>query len=200
MVIVGGFAAGLLNTQVIGFVVDALGGYSLEAFRWAMATQFVFWAIGLAGAFHARARTRAVNAARGVNHPHLFTVVGREVTNLLTQWRILHTPDALGPDIGHLDVTTDDGRVMGIAALLPGTGGLLMAVDVPPLETDEAYWAARVDDYLALVASDDLEIGSIQVRCEDAAATRTVRGWIADELARRGATLAHEVITRHHRH
>lgn len=199
MVIVGGFAAGLLNIQVIGFVVDALGGYSERAFRWAMATQFVFWAIGLVGAFHARARARAINAARGVRHPHLVTVVGREVTNLLVAWRILRSPDAIGPAIGHLDVTTEDGRVVGIAAVLPGTGGQLTAIDVPPLETDAAFWASRVDDYLALVSSDDLEIGAVEVRCEDAATTRAVRGWIADELARRGATLAHEVTTRHHR-
>lgn len=145
------------------------------------------------------ARARAINAARGVRHPHLVTVVGREVTNLLVAWRILRSPDAIGPAIGHLDVTTEDGRVVGIAAVLPGTGGQLTAIDVPPLETDAAFWASRVDDYLALVSSDDLEIGAVEVRCEDAATTRAVRGWIADELARRGATLAHEVTTRHHR-
>ncbi len=48
VVIVGGFAAAFLDILVIGVVLDALGGYTLHAFRWAMATQVAFWAFGVA--------------------------------------------------------------------------------------------------------------------------------------------------------
>lgn len=59
VVIMGTFTAGMLTIFVIGVVLDLLGGYSPEAFRVAMSTQFVFLAIGLALLLEARSRARA---------------------------------------------------------------------------------------------------------------------------------------------
>ena len=96
VVIVGGFFAGLVNILVVGLVLDLLGGYSLTAFRWAMATQFMFWGVGVAGAYTARAQARRLDRDRGVRYPTLWAVVRREVANWLVQWRIFRSPASVG--------------------------------------------------------------------------------------------------------
>ncbi len=61
----GGFAASLVLVIVIGLVLDwrTPGGgsdYTPSAFRWAMSTQYVIWAIGLVQVYRYRVRTRRV--------------------------------------------------------------------------------------------------------------------------------------------
>jgi hypothetical protein len=196
LVIVGGFSAALVNIWVIGLVLDLMGGYSLDAFRWAMATQFIFWAIGVVGAYTARSRARRRDRERGVRHPTLLAVLRREASNVLVQWRIFRSPAAVGATTGTLQLTVDDEQAVQIAAVLPGLGGQLAAIDVPPPGAPDEWWRDRVGDYLALVAAEELEIGSIEVRCADAATTARVRTLIAGELARREAGLTYEVVTR----
>ncbi len=195
VVIVGGFFAALANIWVIGLILDLLGGYSLTSFRWAMATQFGFWAIGIAGAYTARARARRKDRERGVRHTTLASVLRREISNLLVEWRIFRSPSSVGTSTG-LQLTVEDGRTVEVAALLPGTGGRLAAIDVPPQRATDEWWRARVDDYLALVATEDLEIGSIEVRCAGSAAALHARALIAEELARRATGLSYEVVSR----
>ncbi|MEA2170733.1 MAG: hypothetical protein QOF76_4033, partial [Solirubrobacteraceae bacterium] len=63
---VGGFTASLLTIALIGIVLDAVSDgatradYTLGDFRAAMAVQYLFWAVGLAGVLMARRRLRAV--------------------------------------------------------------------------------------------------------------------------------------------
>lgn len=196
VVIVGGFTAGLLNILVIGVVLDLLGGYTLTAFRWAMATQLVFWAVGVAGAYVARRRARSIEAARGVRPTSLRSVLRREVGNVLALWRLFRAPEADGAASHALTLTLDDERPISVAAVLPGTGGQLVAVDVPLPDADDRWWRERVGDYLDVVATERLEVDSIEVRVPDAATAARVRDVIAEELRRRGNTLAHEVTTR----
>jgi sugar phosphate permease len=61
----GGFLASLLLVIAIGIVLDwrTPGGgsdYTPSAFRWAMATQYVLWTLGLIQVYRYRVRTRAV--------------------------------------------------------------------------------------------------------------------------------------------
>jgi MFS family permease len=61
----GGFTASLILVIAIGLVLDwrAPGdsaAYTPSDFRWAMSTQYVLWAIGLAQVYRYRVRTRAV--------------------------------------------------------------------------------------------------------------------------------------------
>ena len=61
----GGFLASLILVIAIGLVLDwrTPGGgsdYTPEAFRWAMSTQYVLWALGLVQVYRYRVRTRAV--------------------------------------------------------------------------------------------------------------------------------------------
>jgi MFS family permease len=68
---VGGFVASLLTVLAVGAVLDLLtpGGstdYSLDAFRAAFATQYLFWAIGLVGVLRHRRELRARLARDGV--------------------------------------------------------------------------------------------------------------------------------------
>ncbi|MCA0296756.1 MAG: MFS transporter [Actinobacteria bacterium] len=198
MIIVGGFFAALVNIWVIGIVLDLLGGYSLDAFKWAMSTQFLFWTIGVVGAYTARARTRRRDRERGVRHTPLLTVLRREVSNLLVEWHIFRSPASVGGTTGTLQLTLDDERTVDVAALIPGTAGRLAAIDVPPPGATDEWWRARVGDYLDLVATEDLEIGSIEVRCADSPTTARVRALVAGELARRDAGLTYEVVTRGH--
>ena len=196
VVIVAGFLAGLLNILVIGLVLDAFGGYGLTAFRWAMATQFLFWGVGVSGAYLARRTARRLDRARGVRHTTLATVLRRELANLGVLWRIFRSPAAVGTALGSLELAVQDGRAVRVAALLPGTGGDLVAIDVPPPEADAQWWRERVGDYLDLVATAELEVGQVEVRCPDAAEATRVRELIADEVAVRGAILQCEVTTR----
>ena len=196
IVIVGGFTAVLLNVPIIGLVLDLLGGYSLNSFRWAMSTQFLFWGVGVAGAYVTRTRARKLDRERGVRHPTLASVVRREWSNLGVEWRIFRSPAAVGAATGSLELTLDDGRMVRMAAVLPGTGGSLAAIDVPPADASDAWWHERVGDYLDLVSTEQLEVGSVEVRCPDAATTSRVRALIATDLSVRGATLSYEVVSR----
>ena len=196
VVIVGGFFAGLVNILVVGVVLDLLGGYSLTAFRWAMATQFAFYAIGIIGAYTARAAARRVDRDRGVRYSTLWTVVRREASNWLVQWRVFRSPASAETGRSSLELALDDDRVVRVAAVLPGTGGQLVAIDVPPADASDVWWHDRVGDYLELVATEELEIGSVEVRCPDAATTARARILIVAALAERAATLVFEVTTR----
>ena len=196
VVIVGGFSAVLLNVWVIGVILDLMGGYSLASFRWAMATQFLFYAVGIVGAYTERTRARKLDRERGVRHPTLAAVVRREWSNLRAQWRIFRSPASVDAPTDSLVLTLDDGRPVLVAAVLPGTGGQLVAIDVPPVDMPDDWWDRRVGDYLALVAAGDLEIGAVEVRCPDAAMTARVRSVIAAALAERGAELSLEVVSR----
>lgn len=196
VVIVGGFVAGLVNIWIIGVVLDLLGGYSLNAFKWAMATQFVFWAVGVVGAYAARAKARELDRARGVRYSTLWTVLRREVSNWLVQWRLFRSPASVGSSRDSLELTLDDGRTVRVAAVIPGTGGALIAIDVPPADAPADWWRERVGDYLDLVASPELEIGSVEVRCEDAGAAAQARTLVSEELVVRKAALSYAVTTR----
>lgn len=197
VVIVGGFLAGLVNIWIVGVVLDLLGGYSLTAFRWAMATQFGFWAIGVVGAYTERSRARRLDAARGVRYPTLWAVLRRETGNLVVQWRSFRSPAAAASGGGgSLELSLDDGRTVQVAAVLPGTGGRLVAIDVAPQPVEPGWWTTRVEEYLALVATDELDIGAIEVRCVDAEAAESARTAIAAELVRRDAALTFEVTVR----
>ena len=196
IVIVGGFTAVLVHVWVVGAVIDPLGGYSLNAFRWAMSTQFIFYAIGITGAYIARTQARRLDRERGVRHPTLLAVLRREWWNLGVQWRIFRSPGSVGAPTGSLVLTLEDGRTVQIAAVLPGTGGRLAAIDVPPADAPDDWWHRRVSDYLDLVAAEDLEIGSVEVRCPNAATTTRVRSLLMTDLAARGATLNLEVVSR----
>ena len=61
----GGFIASLLLVVMIGLVLDwrtpgASTDYSLDAFRWAMSTQYVLWVVGGLQVYRYRRRTRAL--------------------------------------------------------------------------------------------------------------------------------------------
>ncbi len=196
IVIVGGFFAGLVNILVVGVVLDLAGGYTLDAFRWAMSTQFVFWVVGVIGAYQARAQARRLDSARGVRYPSLWAVLRREAANWIVQWRNFRAPAEAVTPPGQLELILDDGRVIRVAAVLPGTGGALVAVDVVPAGAPEDWWHQRVDDYLELVGTEELEVGAVEVRCADAASVARVRALIDADLADRGVPLAHEVTTR----
>jgi MFS family permease len=78
---VGGFLASLLTVLAVGAVLDLLtpGGstdYSLDAFRAAFATQYLFWAIGFAGVLRHRRQLRARLAQDGVVLAPLAAAVG----------------------------------------------------------------------------------------------------------------------------
>lgn len=196
VVIVGGFLVGLLNIWVIGVVLDLLGGYSPQAFRWAMATQFGFWIIAVVGAYTSRAKARELDRARGVRHSTLLAVVRREVANLLSEWRVFRSPASVEAGRTDLELTLDDGRTVHVAAVIPGTAGWLTAIDVPPADAPSDWWRRRVGDYLDLVNAPDLEIGSIEIRCADASVAAEARRVIGEELLARGADLTYEVTAR----
>jgi hypothetical protein len=61
---------------------------------------------------------------------------------------------------------------------------------------DESWWHGRLPDYLDLVGTPELGIGSVEVRCEDAAAVVVAERILVQELCRRNATLTFEVRTR----
>lgn len=61
----GGFIASLLLVVMIGLVLDwrtpgASTDYSLDAFRWAMSTQYLLWVVGGVQVYRYRRRTRAL--------------------------------------------------------------------------------------------------------------------------------------------
>jgi hypothetical protein len=60
MVNMGGFIASLLVMQAIGFILDAVGDISFEAFRLAWTVQYVIWALAVVGILITRRKARAV--------------------------------------------------------------------------------------------------------------------------------------------
>ncbi len=60
---VGGFTASIVLIVAIGLVLDALGGRSLPAFRWAFALQYPLWILGAVQVLRYRSRSSAVSAA-----------------------------------------------------------------------------------------------------------------------------------------
>ncbi|MBD4629204.1 MFS transporter, partial [Xanthomonas citri pv. citri] len=70
--ITGGFFFGLLEIEIIGLLLDMLcpgGHYTLSGFRWAMSTQLVLFAIGLAGLEVNQRRLYQIMADNGVTVP-----------------------------------------------------------------------------------------------------------------------------------
>ncbi len=196
IVIVGGFFAALVNILVIGIVLDLFGGYSLTAFRWAMSTQFVIWGIGVAGAYTARSRARRLDRERGVRHSSLWSVLRRETSNVMVEWRIFRAPESVDAPHVPLELSLDDGDLtVSVAAVLPGIGGQLVAIDVPSADATAAWFVERVGDYLRLVDAAELGIGAVEVRCVDSATVLAADEAIEAELARRGVHLSYRVTT-----
>ncbi|CCQ15300.1 Major facilitator superfamily permease [Rhodococcus sp. AW25M09] len=69
MVNIGGFSASLLVIAAIGWILDAMGGYTFESFRVAMLAQFPVWIVAMIGVLSSRRTTRRALAAEGI-HPH----------------------------------------------------------------------------------------------------------------------------------
>jgi cyanate permease len=62
----GGFLASLLVLATMGAVLDALGGFSPEAFRVAWLVQYPVWLFAVVGIVVTRRKARRIDAARGV--------------------------------------------------------------------------------------------------------------------------------------
>ncbi|WP_420030437.1 MFS transporter [Rhodococcus ruber] len=69
MVNIGGFLASLLVIAAIGWILDAMGGYTFDGFRVALLVQFPVWIVAVTGVLLTRRKTRRVLAAEGI-HPH----------------------------------------------------------------------------------------------------------------------------------
>lgn len=197
MVVMAGFLAAMLEIGLIGLVLDALGGYSRASFRWAWATQYLFLAIGIVGILRARAEGRRAGRARGMRYPTLWTVLQRESRLWWADCRALWSPEAGDRMLPRptLSLPCAGGTEVRVVALLPGIGGRLVAVDVPPPDADADWWESRVDDYLTLVATGEAGVGSIEVRCADAKQAAAARSTLHDVLGARGSSLALEVRT-----
>jgi MFS family permease len=78
---IGGFVASLLVMLAVGLVLDlrhpGSSDYSLGDFRLALATQYVVWAVGIAGIVRTRRRVRARMAREGVVVPPIREVIAR---------------------------------------------------------------------------------------------------------------------------
>jgi predicted MFS family arabinose efflux permease len=78
---IGGFVASLLVMLGVGLVLDlrspGSSAYSLGDFRLALATQYVVWAVGIAGIVRTRRRVRARMAREGVVVPPIREVIAR---------------------------------------------------------------------------------------------------------------------------
>ncbi|GAB94142.1 MFS family permease [Kineosphaera limosa] len=74
----GGFTGALLAILCIGVVLDLFGGYSFEAFRWAMAAQLPIALLGLLAIRHTRNQVRArLTAEEGIEVEPLVVVIAR---------------------------------------------------------------------------------------------------------------------------
>jgi MFS family permease len=62
----GGFLASLLVLATMGVVLDALGGFTLEAFRIAWLVQYPVWLLATVGVLITRRKARRLDAARGI--------------------------------------------------------------------------------------------------------------------------------------
>jgi nitrate/nitrite transporter NarK len=76
---VGGFVASLTTILVVGLILDLIGGYSLDAFRVALAFQFVMWTIGVVGVVRTRKLARAELAKEGVVVPPIRLAIRRRI-------------------------------------------------------------------------------------------------------------------------
>jgi len=81
---IGGFCASLVTILVVGLILDALTpagaqGYSLDAFRIALAFQFVMWTIGVVGVVRTRRLARAELAREGVVVPPIRVAIRRRL-------------------------------------------------------------------------------------------------------------------------
>ena len=196
VVIVGGFAGGLVTIWLIGLVLDLLGGLSLRSFKVAMATQFLFFGMAATGAYVERSRARRLDAVRGVRHTSMSSVLRREVSGLRLQWRLFRTPGVADGPTARVELPVGAGRTVEVTAVVPGVAGNLVAIDVPPPDADGDWWSDRLDDYLDLTASLEAEVGSVEVRVPDQTVAAAVRTTLALELDRRGAHLDWEVVVR----
>lgn len=66
LVNLGGFTATLVVLQLVGWAMDAAGGYTFEAFRLAWLVQYPVWLVAVAGIVLERRRARALLASQGV--------------------------------------------------------------------------------------------------------------------------------------
>jgi MFS family permease len=62
----GGFLASLLVLAVMGVVLDALGGFTFEAFRVAWLVQYPVWLLATVGVLVTRGKARRLDAERGI--------------------------------------------------------------------------------------------------------------------------------------
>ena len=62
----GGFLASLLVLATMGVVLDALGGFTFEAFRIAWLVQYPVWLFATVGVLITRRKARRVDAERGI--------------------------------------------------------------------------------------------------------------------------------------
>jgi MFS family permease len=62
----GGFLASLLVLATMGLVLDALGGFTFEAFRVAWLVQYPVWLLATVGVVRTRRKARRVDAERGI--------------------------------------------------------------------------------------------------------------------------------------
>ncbi len=76
---VGGFVASLTTILAVGLILDLIGGYSLDAFRVALAFQFVMWTIGIVGVVRTRKLARAELAKEGVVVPPIRLAIRRRL-------------------------------------------------------------------------------------------------------------------------
>ncbi|AMY17788.1 MULTISPECIES: MFS transporter [Nocardiaceae] len=64
MVNIGGFLASLLVMQAMGAILNAFGGYSVDAFRVAWSTQYVVWIVAATGVVICRRKARRESGVR----------------------------------------------------------------------------------------------------------------------------------------
>ncbi|MBY6368740.1 MFS transporter [Rhodococcoides corynebacterioides] len=64
MVNIGGFLASLLVMQAMGAILNAFGGYSVDAFRVAWSTQYVVWIVAATGVVICRRKARRASGVR----------------------------------------------------------------------------------------------------------------------------------------
>ena len=62
----GGFLASLLVLATMGLVLDALGGFTFDAFRVAWLVQYPVWLLATVGVVRTRRKARRVDAERGI--------------------------------------------------------------------------------------------------------------------------------------
>jgi MFS family permease len=78
MVNIGGFTATLLLIAVIGWILQAMGGYTFDAFRVAFLAQYPIWIVAIAGVLLTRRKTRRQLADEGI-YPHTMREVIQRV-------------------------------------------------------------------------------------------------------------------------